>query len=569
MQAHPVNGPEERVRWSAVDWRQVNRCVRNLRRRIFRASRENDHRKLRSLQKLMLRSRANALKSVRLVTQENKGKITPGVDKVIVKTAKAKTALIDRVQSHQSWRASPVRRVYIPKASGKLRPLGIPTILDRAMQAVVKNALEPEWEAQFEPRSYGFRPGRGCHDAIGMIYAIAGPNNRRRWVLDADIEGAFDNIGHEALLKAIAGFPAMGLIRQWLKAGYVERGVQHRTESGTPQGGVISPLLANIAFHGMEAAVGVKHIPRGDNVGKRALVRYADDFVVFCETEEDAHAAKAELGGWLAARGLRLSEAKTRVVHLAAGFDFLGFNVRHYPAPSTRAGWKLLIKPSREAVRKLRVRLKREWRAMQGQNVTAVLARLNPIIRGWANYHRTVVSKRLFGRIDNWMFHKEVRWTRRTHPKKPWCWLKRRYWGPLHPQRRDRWVFGNALHSTAKPLLKFSWTPIERHILLKGRASPDDPDLDRYWEKRNERRHAELSGRQRALARRQRGVCPRCGETLHNDEYLHVHHDEPKRLGGSDELSNLRLMHLYCHLQLHAREKEARRVRTRRRKRFA
>ena len=280
------------------------------------------------------------------------------------------------------------------------------------MQAMVKTALEPYWEARFEPCSYGFRPGRGCHDAIGRVYNVATPIRRRKWVLDADIEGAFDNIGHEALLKAIGEFPARELIRQWLKAGYMEQGMFYASESGTPQGGVISPLLANIALHGMEAAVGVKYISRGDNVGKRCLVRYADDFVVFCETENDARKAKAEVSAWLATRGLRLSEAKTRIAHLSEGFDFLGYKVRQYPAPTTRAGLKLLIKPSRKSVKKLKIRLIQEWRAMGGQNITGVLTRLNPIIRGWSNYHRVVVSKRIFARIDNWMFDKEVQWAR-------------------------------------------------------------------------------------------------------------------------------------------------------------
>lgn len=196
MQNKSANGPKQRTNWNAVDWRQVNQCVRNLRQRIFRASRENDHRKVRSLQKLMLRSRANALKSVRQVTQENKGKLTPGVDRIVVKTVQERAELVDKLMSHQPWRASPVRRVYIPKASGKLRPLGVPTVLDRAMQAMVKNALEPYWEARFEPCSYGFRPGRGCHDAIGRVYNVATPIRRRKWVLDADIEGALDRASY-------------------------------------------------------------------------------------------------------------------------------------------------------------------------------------------------------------------------------------------------------------------------------------------------------------------------------------------------------------------------------------
>jgi RNA-directed DNA polymerase len=214
----------------------------------------------------------------------------------------------------------------------------------------------------------------------------------------------FDNIDHDYLLNAIGKFPARELIRQWLKAGYMERGVFHDTSSGTPQGGVISPLLANIALHGMETAVGVKYISRGDNVGKRCLIRYADDFVVFCDTEDDARKAQSELSDWLAIRGLVLSTEKTRIAHLSDGFDFLGFNIRQYRAPGTRYGWKLLIKPSRKSVESLKTRLTREWRALGGQNITVVLARLNPVIRGWSNYYRGVVSKRLFCRLDNWIF---------------------------------------------------------------------------------------------------------------------------------------------------------------------
>lgn len=567
MQTRSVNGPETSTVWQTVDWRQAHRNVRNLRRRIYRASREKDYRKLRSLQKLMLRSRSNALRSVRQVTQVNKGRHTAGVDRMLVKTSEAKAQMVDKVLSHQTWRASPVKRVHIPKANGKLRPLGIPVIFDRAVQAVVRNALEPEWEARFEPTSYGFRPGRGCHDAIGMIFGIARAGSRRRWVLDADIEGAFDNIGHDALLSTIEGFPARELVRQWLKSGFVEKGSLHATDSGTPQGGVISPLLANIALHGMEAAVGIKRIARGDNVGARAVVRYADDFVVFCETEEDAIAAKGDLGRWLATRGLRLSETKTRVVHITQGFDFLGFNVRQYPNPnSSRTGWKLLIKPSRESVVRFKARMKEEWRLMEGQNAAALIARLNPIIRGWGNYYRHVVSKEVFARLDTWMFQQEVRWARKTHPLKPWYWLKKKCWGQHHPKRAAKWVFGTVEGGRSRKLIKLSWTPIERHVIVKKDASPDDPALQAYWERRRRKRHGELPSRQKALARKQLGKCPQCSETVHNDECLHVHHHLARKAGGRDDFDNLRLMHWYCHIQLHAREKEARRTRPRRRK---
>ena len=275
-----VNRAKTPASWNDINWCRNRKLVRNLRQRIYRASRQGDHKKLRSLQRLMLKSRANRELSVRRVTQINKGRLTAGVDKLVVKTPQGRTRLVEEVSQYQPWKAKPARRVYIPKANGKQRPLGIPTVLDRCMQAIVKNALEPEWEARFEPCSYGFRPGRSCHDAIGRIYSISKPHNCKKWVVDADIKGAFDNIRHASILDALAGFPARHLVRQWLKAGVVDRGVFVETPAGTPQGGIVSPLLANIALHGMESAVGVAYERIGGSHrirSKRALVRYADD----------------------------------------------------------------------------------------------------------------------------------------------------------------------------------------------------------------------------------------------------------------------------------------------------
>ena len=340
-----ANGTEKQTDWNAVNWRKANRTVRNLRQRLFRATQERDLNKVRSLQKLMLKSYSNRLVSVRRVAQINAGKDTPGVDKLVLKTPAARGRMVDHLAHFTLWKAKPVRSVYMPKASGKLRPLGIPVIVDRCLQAMVKNALEPVWEARFEGSSYGFRPGRSGHDAIEKIYGLARPNKTKKWVLDADIRGAFDHISHEYLLKTIGPVPGKELIKQWLKAGYVEHGTFHATEQGTPQGGVVSPLLANIALHGMEEALGVKYDYRGQLIGKRAVVRYADDFVCFCETKADAERVQSILTEWLKERGLTLSQEKTRIVHLTEGFDFLGFNIRHYPAPQTsRTGWKLLIK---------------------------------------------------------------------------------------------------------------------------------------------------------------------------------------------------------------------------------
>ena len=549
MQASLANGPTTPTDWQTVNWRQVNRRVRNLRRRIFRASQQGDHRTVSRLQKLMLRSYANRVQAVRRVTQSNHGKDTPGVDKVVVKTPAARGQLVDELGSYQPWRALPLKRVSIPKANGKVRPLGIATIRDRALQAVVKNALEPVWEAQFEAASYGFRPGRSCHDAMQKIYGLARGSSTKRWVLDADIQSAFDMVCQCHLVDTIGPIPGRELIKQWLKAGYLEDGVLHDTLTGVPQGGVISPLLLNVALHGMEAALGVRYDRRGQIIGPRALVRYADDLVVFCQSREDATRAEEELNAWLAERGLTLNREKTRIVHLTAGFDFLEFTVRQYRSTTTRSGYKVLITPSKESVQGMRTRLREEWRRLQGASVTVVVKQLNPIIRGWAHYFRRQCASKTFQSLDHFMWGREYRYVRRAHPKKSWTWCRRRYWGRFHPKRQDNWVFGS--HEPGQCLLKFTWFPIERHVLVRGKASPDDPSLQDYWRRRQSSEVRYLSPSKQMLARRQRYLCPQCGESLFNGEELQTHHLVPRRRGGTDAFPNLTLCHLYCHHQAH------------------
>ncbi len=546
-----ANGTEKQTDWNAIDWRKANRIVRNLRHRIFRATQEGNYKKVHSLQHLMMRSYSNRLVSVRRVAQINAGKNTPGVDKLVIKTPAARGRMADTLAHFSCWKAKPARRVYIPKTSGKLRPLGIPVVVDRCLQAMVKNALEPSWEARFEGISYGFRPGRSCHDAIAKIYLLALPHRNKKWVLDADIKGAFDNISHDHLQEAIGPVPGRELIKQWLKAGYVENEMFHTTEQGTPQGGVISPLLANIALHGMEDAIGVKYNCRGEIIGKRAIVRYADDFVCFCETKEDAEHVQGILVEWLRQRGLALSPEKTRIVHLTEGFNFLGFNVRQYPAPQTSpTGWKLLIKPSKESVQEVCNTLKDLWKKAQGANVQAVLATMNPVIRGWAHYFRTAVAKEIFRKLDVWMFYKATRYTKRRHPHKSKAWQRRKYWGRFNLDRRDFSTFGNK--QTGGYLLKFSWFPIERHILVKGRASPDDPRLADYWAKRQTAKAKDLTLSKQKLASRQKGRCLQCFESLFNDEEIQIHHRLARSAGGKDSYSNLVLVHALCHQQIHA-----------------
>ncbi|WP_455711860.1 group II intron reverse transcriptase/maturase [Streptomyces celluloflavus] len=501
--------------WNWIAWRSVEQKVERLRQRIFKATQEGDWPRVRNLQKLMLRSRSNTLLSVRQVTQRNAGRKTAGVDGEVALTSEARADVAVRVhQSITSWKPRAVKRVYIPKGSNpaKLRPLGIPVILDRCHQARVRNALEPEWEARFEPKSYGFRPGRSCQDAIGAIYLTCkGPRAKRVWALDADLAAAFDRIDHGRLLQAIGNFPAKGMVADWLKAGVFESGKGFTpTEEGTPQGRVISPLLMNVALHGLEEAAGVRYVVNGaqagdTKAGSPVLVRYADDMVVLCHSQEQARQSKERLAEWLTPRGLVFNEDKTQIVHLKDGFDFLGFNVRRYRH-------KLLIKPSKAAVGRLRRRLADEMRTLRGSNAMAVVAKLNPIIRGWSAYYRGVVSSKIFGSLDNYMWKLQYKWATWTHPHKSKNWIVNQYFGKRNKFRNDRWVFGAP--GTPAYVTKFSWTDIVRHAMVKERASPDDPSLSDYWETRRKKVKPPLDKYTLRLLTEQEARCPLCGDHL-------------------------------------------------------
>jgi RNA-directed DNA polymerase len=451
----------------------------------------------------------------------------------------------------------------------------VPVILDRCHQARVRNALEPEWEARFEPRSYGFRPGRGCHDAIEAIYAVCkGQRSKRAWVLDADLAAAFDKIDHSRLLQTLGSFPARDMIRDWLKAGVFEAGKGFApTEEGTPQGGVISPCLLNVALHGLEEAAGVSYCTTGAHAGETepgspVLIRYADDVAVLCHSQRQAQHVKARLAEWLAPRGLSFNEDKTRIVHLAEGFDFLGFSVRRY------ACGKLLIKPSEAAIRRLRERLAAETRALRGANALAVIARLAPITRGWAAYYRTAVSSEVFSALDHHVFRLTYKWAVYRHPGKPKRWIVGRYFGKFSKFRNDRWVFGD--RDSGGYLVKFAWTRIDRHVMVKGGASPDDPALASYWANRRQRIKPPLDNYTLGLLTRQDGRCPLCGEQLLAADqppqspqqwerwwlqvtrkaiaasYL-VHHGQP----GSAGRGMTRLVHASCHRRLQARQRRS------------
>jgi len=434
-------------------------------------------------------------------------------------------------------------------------------MLDRAHQALVKLALEPEWEARFEPNSYGFRPGRSAHDAIEAIFSSI--CFQPKYVLDADIAGCFNHIAHAPLLAALQTFPTMRhTIRAWLKAGVLESGVLTPTQAGTPQGGVISPLLANIALHGMEDAVRAESTPAsttGQSARYPKLIRYADDLVVLSPTRAGIEQAQTLLTSWLAIRGLALKPSKTRIVHTleavngeAPGFDFLGFNVRQYPVGRSHAGrhnghrlgFKTLIRPSQEAVRRHRATLRQQVRQGRALAQVALIGHLNPIIRGWTLYFRTVAAKTTFQDCDSALFPLLLRWARRRHPKQNATWVARRYWQTVG---RAHWRFATP---DGIRLTQHAGTVIRRHVKVQGTASPFDGNLV-YWATRLQH-HPVTNGTLGKLLARQHGRCGICRLTFRDDDDIEIDHILPQSLGGTDVLTNLMALHRHCHDQRHA-----------------
>jgi RNA-directed DNA polymerase len=537
---------QRQTAWSEIDWAATEAVVKRLQGRIYRAAAAGKLGQVKNLQKLLVRSTSAKRLAVRRVAQQNAGRTTPGVDGVVCRTPESRTRLTEGL-SLKGYRPLPVRRVYIPKSDGKKRPLGIPTIRDRAQQMLVKLALEPEWETRFETNSYGFRPGRCTMDAIVALHATLAPAGASGWLLDGDIAGCFDNIGHAPLLARLPVFTTP--IRRWLKAGTVELGTWNPTATGVPQGGPLSPLLANVALDGMERLFGAED-DQGRYVrpsGRRgldhgiSLIRYADDLVVTAPTREVlATHVVPKLTTFLGERGLKLSEAKTRIVHIDEGVDFLGFTVRRY------RGVVLTTPQKAKLVRHLRAigdYLRQHRQATPSQ----VIGDLAPLIRGWTNYYRHGASKHAFHWADHHVNAKLRRWAKRRHPTKTAAWLRSRYFDA-------KWNFVDG----RTRLARHDELPVTRHAKVQGKRSPLNPDDRGYWELRRKRRLRETlrSPKRSALLRRQDCKCALCGVWFDPDEDIPLideHHHTPRHQGGSDQLDNLQLVHRWCHHAHHAR----------------
>jgi RNA-directed DNA polymerase len=549
------------VDWNAIDWHKVNRTVLRLQARIVKAQREGRYGKVKSLSRILTRSFAGKALAVRRVTA-NRGKRTAGVDGQLWTTPKQKAAAVEEL-SPQRYKAKPLRRVYIPKSNGKKRPLGIPTMKDRAMQALYLLALDPIAETTGDSVSYGFRRARSTIDAVEQAFLCLAKRSQGRWVLEGDIKGCFDNISHQWLLDNIP--IEKRILRQWLRAGIIEKGAWFDVDSGTPQGGIISPVLANMTLDGLEKLLNGRYrmwrkhkgqwlwVTPPDKKNQRInLIRYADDFIVTGKSKEVLEQEVVPMiRQFLAERELQLSEEKTRVVHIQEGFDFLGFHFRKY-------GDKPLTTPTAKSVKRLRENIKGIVKSCQGMPAYALIGQLNPVIRGWCNYYRSGASARTFHHIQDWLFRILWRWARKSHFRKSGTWIAKKYFCYRFGKN---WVFyGRKPNGETVYLVQPESVSIQRHVKVKNGVNPYDPQWREYLLKRHQKHVREsimITKVHRLLWLRQGGICPQCGDTLdYSQESLEncsrhkIHRTPCSQTLKSDELSGLQLVHENCYSQL-------------------
>lgn len=498
--------------WKSIDWKKCEAQVKKLQERIVKARKEGRHGKVQALQWTLTHSFAAKAIAVKRVTT-NEGKKTSGVDGVLWSTDKAKyEAVLDLKRN--SYKPQPLRRVFIKKANGKLRPLGIPTMKDRAMQALYLMALEPLAEMTADAHSYGFRKERCCQDAIQQCHTVLSHGYSPQWILEGDIKGCFDHISHDWLLANIPTDKV--ILKKWLKCGVIFKGELFKTEEGTMQGGIISPTLANMTLDGIQPILAQKYkriCRKGKHYSPMVnLVRYADDFIITsAEKEVLEREIKPMLVEFLAERGLELSEEKTVITHIGDGFDFLGFNIRKFKGV-------LLTQPSKKCVKKFLDGIRYTIDSNKSCKQETLIRLLNPKITGWANYYRCGASSKTFQRVDDQIFRKLWQWAKRRHPKKGKPWVLKKY---FHHYKNRNWRFLVVLNKNGKedifPLKLAFETKIMRHKKIVSEANPFDREWKEYFEERmTYKMLMSLKGRKSLLYmwNKQERKCPICGQEI-------------------------------------------------------
>jgi RNA-directed DNA polymerase len=545
--------PERTPDWHSIDWEKVWRTVRRLQARIVKAVAEGRWNKVKALVYLLTHSfSGRALAILRVVS--NSGAKTPGVDGILWNTPEAKSAALGTLRRH-GYQPQPLRRVYIPKSNGKLRGLGIPTMTDRAMQALYLLGLDPIAESQADGHSYGFRLERRCADALAQIHLLLRHRHGPEWILEGDIKSCFDRISHEWLLRHVP--MDRQLLRQWLRAGFLEKHAWFATTEGTPQGGIISPVLANWTLDGLQRLLAERFADTRQRQGKSKvhLVRSADDFLI-TGTSKDLLRDQVQplVAHFLQERGLELSHEKTEITHVESGFDFLGQNVRRYHCG------KVLIKPSSSSVKTFLSKIQETIDNSGSLTAGEMIRRLNQQIKGWTMYHRYASSKRTFKYVDHRIFQMLWRWCRRRHPKKSRKWIKTTYFLPDGPRH---WVFTGTLRSQngqGRPiqLMSAAQVRIIRYVKIRSAVNPYDPEWELYLEARLGWQLTQTrTGRSRIedLWKQQKGRCLVCGQPLRiAEEDCQIHHRIRRSRGDSTMADNEELLHANCHRQIHVQE---------------